>query len=143
MRRNEKNVFQELQGTLDEIISQLKKLIREGNTRRLIIRNKEGKVLFQSHLTIGVAGTAFAIAIAPIISAVTMFLMFVNDVSVIVEHEEDTEEDEYEVHADIIEVTDDEEEESETASKDKTAGEQNENDGKKNKEETEKTVGKE
>lgn len=143
MKRNEKTVFQELQGTLDEIISQLKKLIREGNARRLIIRNKEGKVLFQSHLTIGVAGTAFAIAVAPIISAITIFLMFVNDVTVIVEREEDPGEDGYEVHADIIEITDDEEEESETASKEKAAEEHNEDEDKNKGEETEKTVGKE
>lgn len=143
MKRNEKTVFQELQGTLDEIISQLKKLIREGNARRLIIRNKEGKVLFQSHLTIGVAGTAFAIAVAPIISAITIFLMFVNDVSVIVEREENPGEDEYEVHADIIEITDDEQEESETASKEKAAGEQKEDEDKNKGDETEKTVGKE
>lgn len=140
MKREEKTVFQELQGTVDEIISQLKKLIREGNARRLIIKNKEGKVLFQSHLTLGVAGTAFAIAIAPILSAITMFVMFVNDVSVIVEREDDphSQEDDYEVQADIIEIEDDDEEsevESEKKS-DKKSDDKNKNG------ETGKTVGK-
>ncbi len=130
MKRNEKTVFKELQGTLDEIISQLKKLIREGNARRLIIKNKEGRVLFQSHLTIGIAGTTFAIAVAPIISAITMFLMFVNDVSVIVEREQDPDKDEYEVQADIIDITD--EDEDETAANENAAGKQDGDDAKNN-----------
>ncbi len=149
MKREEKTVLQELQGTVDEIIAQLKKLIREGNARRLIIKNKDGKVLFQSHLTIGVAGTAFAFTVAPIISAVTMFVMYVNDVSVIVERETDPNEDEYEVKADFIEINDEEDEGEgegdgdgdgngeETASAKKINQEDDDTD------ESEKTVGKE
>jgi hypothetical protein len=138
MKREERTIFQEIQGTLDEIIAQIRKLIKEGNARRLIIKNKEGKTLFQSHLTIGVAGTAFAIAVAPIISAITMFVMFVNDVSVIVEREIGPDEDEYEVAADIIEIED--EEETET-NKNEKSGEAKDTDS--NNDESEKTVGKE
>lgn len=142
MKREEKTVFQELQGTVDEIISQLKKLIREGNARRLIIKNKEGKVLFQSHLTLGVAGTAFAIAIAPILSAITMFVMFVNDVSVIVEREDDphSQEDDYEVQADIIEIEDDDEESEAEAESEKKSDKKSDDKNKNG--ETEKTVSK-
>jgi formaldehyde-activating enzyme involved in methanogenesis len=139
MKREERTIFQEIQGTVDEIIAQVKKLIREGNARTLIIKNKDGKTLFQSHLTIGVAGTAFAIAVAPIISAITIFVMFVNDVSVIVERELDPEEDEYEVAADIIEI-EDEEEETETKKK-KSSGKRE--DSVNNNDDSEKTVGKE
>jgi hypothetical protein len=138
MKREERTIFQEIQGTVDEIIAQVKKLIREGNARRLIIKNKDGKTLFQSHLTIGVAGTAFAIAIAPIISAITMFVMFVNDVSVIVEREIDSEEDEYEVTTDFIEI--DDEEETETKKKE-NSGKAEDTDS--INDESEKTVGKE
>jgi hypothetical protein len=145
MKREERTVLQELQGTVDEIIAQLKKLIREGNARRLIIKNKEGKILFQSHLTIGVAGTAFAFAVAPIISAITMFVMYVNDVSVIVERETDPNEDEYEVEADIIEINEEDDSEdgegdgddNETAKAKKKNQENDDND------ESGKTVGKE
>lgn len=143
MKREEKTVFQELQGTVDEIISQLKKLIREGNARRLIIKNKEGKVLFQSHLTLGVAGTAFAIAIAPVLSAITMFVMFVNDVSVIVEREPvdpHSQEDEYEVQADIIEIEEDDDAEESEAKSEKRSDKKS--DDKKNNGEAEKTAGK-
>ncbi len=138
MKREERTIFQEIQGTVDEIIAQVKKLIREGNARTLIIKNKDGKTLFQSHLTIGVAGTAFAIAVAPIISAITIFVMFVNDVSVIVEREVDPEEDEYEVAADIIEIED--EEETEEQKKDSSGKKE---DTINNNDETDKTVGKE
>lgn len=49
---------EELKGTASEIIAQVRKLIREGNARRLIVENKKGKILFQTQLTAGVAGTA-------------------------------------------------------------------------------------
>jgi len=53
MKKEGKTIVEEVQGTLDEIISQVKRLIKEGNARRVIIKNKKGKTLFQSQLTIG------------------------------------------------------------------------------------------
>lgn len=134
--KSKKTFTEEIKGTASEIISQLKKLIKEGNARRIIIQNKEGKVLFQSQLTVGVAGTAMLTAIAPVVSAISMFALFMNDIKIIVERypeEEDEEKakqtDEYEVEAEIIDIKDeDEEEDSSEEDKSKT--------------ETEKTVGK-
>lgn len=122
---------EEIKGTVSEIISQVKKLIKEGNARRIIIENKNGKVLFQSQLTVGLAGTAILTAIAPIVSAISMFALFMNDIKIIVERypeEENGEHDEYEVEAEIIEIEDEDEEESESESEDEPK--------------TEKTVGK-
>ncbi len=119
MRRQNQTVVEELRGTLNEMLSQLKKLIREGNARHLVIKNRKGEILFQSKLTIGVAGTAFFTAIAPIISAVTMFVMFMNDVTILVERDLDPEEDEYEVEADIIEIEEDETDQNEQDSRNK------------------------
>ncbi len=100
---------------------------------RILIKDKNGKTLFQSQLTIGVGGVAFLTAIAPVISAISMFVLFMNDVKVIVERypEEEMDKDEYEVEADVIEIRD-EEEEDETGSKDDTSSENK----------TDKTVGK-
>lgn len=113
MTTTEKTIFEEITGTLDEIIREVRKLIREGNARSLIIKNKKGKELFKTQLTVGVAGTALFTVMAPFISALTMFVLFANDVSVIVEKEktgsEEEMNDEYEVDAEVIEIEDGEE----------------------------------
>lgn len=100
---------EEIKGTVSEIISQVKRLVKEGNARRIMIEDKNGKVLFQSQLTVGLAGTAVLTVIAPVISAISMFALFMNDVKIIVERypeEENGEGDEYEVEAEIIEIRD-------------------------------------
>jgi len=116
-----KTFSQEIKGTISEIITQIKKLIREGNARRVIIKDKKGKVLFQSQLTVGVGGAALLTTIAPIVSAISMFALFMNDVKIIVERypDEEMDEDEYEVEADFIEIREeDEENEKNTEEKD-------------------------
>jgi hypothetical protein len=131
--------YEEIRGTTSEIISQVKKLIKEGNARRVIIQNKDGKVLFQSQLMIGLGGAALLAAIAPILSAIGMFAMIMNDVKIIVERYPDAPKgsDEYSVDAEIIEIRG--EEEAETSSEKQTS-----EDKTKEQEETgtEKTVGK-
>lgn len=122
MKSTNKTVFDEITGTVDEIIREVRKLIREGNARSLIIKNKEGRVLFQTHLSVGVAGTALFTVMAPFISALTMFVMFANDVEVHVEKHANgsTEEngrgehqDEYEVEGEIIDIEEGDEEDEE------------------------------
>jgi hypothetical protein len=124
MATDSKTIFEELRGTADEIISQLKKMIREGNARRLVIKNKDGKILFQSVLTAGLAGTALIAMIAPIASAIAVFVMYTRDIQVLVEKDADpaNPSDEYEVEAEdaeVIEINDDEESDSEA---EKTVG---------------------
>jgi hypothetical protein len=131
---NSRNTFtQEIKGTVSEIINQIKKLIKEGNARRVMIKDKNGKILFQSQLTVGVGGAALLTTIAPIVSAISMFALFMNDVKIIVERypDEEMDEDEYEVEADFIEIRDEHEEEYDTDATD-TKGE----------DKTNKTVGK-
>jgi hypothetical protein len=112
MEKQSKNILEEIQGTADEIITQIKRLIREGNARRVIIKNRRGKTLFQSQLTIGAAGFTFFAIYAPIITAITAVILMANDVTVMVEREiddEDEDKDEYEVEAEVIEIKDDDE----------------------------------
>ena len=128
-----KTFSKELKGTASEIIKQVKKLVKEGNARRIVIKDKNGKTLFQSQLTIGVGGVAVVTALAPVISAISMFVLFMNDVKVIVERYPESENggDEYEVEADFIEIRDDEDdassEDSEEGQTDKTVGKKDEN----------------
>lgn len=124
MEKREKTMFEEIQGTIQEILSQIKKLIREGNTKRVILQNKNGKVLFQSQLTIGAAGATFFVIYAPILTAITAVLLVANDVTVLVERVEDEDDlhDEYEVDAEVIEITDEEDEEREEEKKESKSG---------------------
>ena len=117
MTTSEKSVFEEIKGTTNEIISQIKRLFKEGNARRLVILNKDDKILFQSQLTIGIAGTAFAAAVAPLISAILAFLLFVNDARVLVEKDPDADEarDVNEIDAEVIDISDDDEDGEDTA----------------------------
>lgn len=134
-----KTINEEIQGTVSEIIAQVKRLIREGNARRVLIKDKNGKVLFQSQLTVGLAGSALITIIAPIVSAISLFALLMNDIKIIVERypEDETEStDEYEVEAEYIEIQDEEkegEDETETSGKEEDSTTE---------ERTDKTVGK-
>ena len=131
MNEEKKTISEEIQGTLTEIIEQVKKLINEGNARRVIVKSQKGKILFQSQLTIGAAGATFFLFYAPILTAIATIIMMASDVIVIVERfeNEDDLDDEYEVDADIIEISDDDEEEKEE-SKQKRSHKSDSSDGK-------------
>ncbi|MFN8596592.1 MAG: DUF4342 domain-containing protein [Anaerolineae bacterium] len=47
---------QEFKVTGDAVVGKLKELLHEGNVRRVIIKNEEGKTLIEIPLTLGVAG---------------------------------------------------------------------------------------
>lgn len=126
-----KHIFEEVQGGVNEVIAKIREFIKEGSARRLIIKNKKGEVVFQTQLAFGVGGAALVGAMAPVISAIGMFAMFINDYQILVEREIEDDEDEFSVDAEVIEITEDEDEES---SEDTKAEEETEKD--------EKTVGK-
>lgn len=116
MEKKQRTISEEIQGTLDEIISQIKRLIREGNARRVIVEGKHGKVLFQSQLTMSAAGAAFFLFYAPILSAIATLVLMANEVKVIVEKDADSDQeeelrDEYEVEAEVIEIRDEDQNE--------------------------------
>lgn len=131
-----KTIYQEIQGGVNEVIKQIRNLIKEGSARKLIIKDKEGEIKFQTQLAFGVTGAALIGAMAPVISAIGMFAMFINDYQIIVEREL-TEDDEYSVDAEFIDIKDEEEEEPENEPKSKKEESDSEED-----EKEEKTVGK-
>ena len=57
---DEKVRREEFQVKGEEIVSKIKDLIHEGNLRRVIIKNEEGKTLIDMPLTIGVVGALVA-----------------------------------------------------------------------------------
>lgn len=47
---------EEFQVTGDAVVAKIKELIHEGNVRRIILKNEEGKTLIEIPLTLGVVG---------------------------------------------------------------------------------------
>ncbi len=80
-----KRIYEEIQGGVEEIIEKIRTIVKDGNARRLIIKNKEGEVVFQTPLTIGLGGATLVVVMAPVISAIGMFALFLNDYKILVE----------------------------------------------------------
>jgi hypothetical protein len=65
----------------DELVKRFKELVHEGNIRRIIIKDKDGKSLVEFPLTIGVVGTVFV----PVLAAVGAIAALVSECSITVE----------------------------------------------------------
>jgi len=70
----EKRTFnEELEVAGSQLVERVKELIEEGNVRRLIVRNQEGRTLLEIPLTIGaVAGGAILMAFGPVLAALAV-----------------------------------------------------------------------
>ena len=68
----------------DDLIARVKNLINEGNIRRVIIKDKEGKVVFEIPLTFGVVGAL----IAPQLAAIGAIAALLTEATVVVEKAE-------------------------------------------------------
>ena len=65
----------------DKLIGKIKNLIKEGNIRRIIIKNEKGDTLIEIPLTIGV----IAAVLAPVLAAVGAIAALVTNCTIIVE----------------------------------------------------------
>jgi hypothetical protein len=68
----------------EELIARIKNLVKEGNIRRISIKNKEGKVVFEIPLTFGVVGAL----IAPQLAAIGAIAALLTEATVVVEKDE-------------------------------------------------------
>lgn len=84
-----KTTTEEFKISGEELLGKVKQLIKEGNVRRIIIKNKEGKVLVELPLTIGVVGAVFA----PVLAAVGAIAALVTECTIVVEREDDGKKD--------------------------------------------------
>lgn len=75
----------------EKLVSTIKKLVREGNIRRITIKGKEGKTLIEIPLTFGVVGALFL----PTLAAIGAIAALVTECTIVVEkvEEEDKTED--------------------------------------------------
>ncbi len=67
-----------------QLVDKVREVIEEGNARRIIIK-KEGRVLIEFPLSVGVGGAAAALLLAPMLAAVGAIAALVTDVHVIIE----------------------------------------------------------
>lgn len=67
----------------EELLKKIKELIKEGNVRKITIKNKEGKTLVVFPLTIGVVGAVFA----PVLAAIGAIAALVTECTISVERE--------------------------------------------------------
>ena len=68
----ERTFWQTLEGTTEQILTQLKRLIDEGNVRRVVVRQR-GRTVAEFPLTAGVIGAVLA-PVAAAIGALTALL---------------------------------------------------------------------
>ena len=68
----ERTFWQKLEGTADEIVNELKRLVAEGNVRRVVVKQR-GRTVAEFPLTAGVIGAVIA-PVAAAIGAITALL---------------------------------------------------------------------
>lgn len=67
----------------DELLTKVKKIIKEGNVRKLIIKDKNGTILIEFTLTIGVVLTV----LAPVLAAIGAIAALIGECSITVVRE--------------------------------------------------------
>jgi hypothetical protein len=68
-----------------DILNKMKELIHEGNIRRIILKDENGKTFMEIPLTVGLVGAAFA----PILAAIGTIAALVSRLTIVVEKVKD------------------------------------------------------
>jgi hypothetical protein len=68
-----------------EVIQKINELIHEGNIRRIILKNEDGKTLIEIPLTLGLVGAAFM----PVLAAVGALAALVVRMTIVIEKVDD------------------------------------------------------
>jgi hypothetical protein len=69
-----------------QIIDKIKELIHEGNIRRIILKDENGKTFLEIPLTVGIVGAA----LAPVLAAIGAIAALVTKLTVVVEKIDET-----------------------------------------------------
>lgn len=69
----------------DNLLAKVKEIVHEGNVRRIVIKNEEGKTLVEFPLTVGVVGAV----LLPVFAAVGAIAALVTECSIEVERAEE------------------------------------------------------
>ncbi len=111
-------IFEDVRSGGERLIDEIRRIVQEGNARKILVFSKSGKKLFEAPLTITTAGAGGIMLLHPIISAVAAFVMFTNDVRIVIERYDENGKsvvrDDNEIEADYIPVEDEPESETNT-----------------------------
>lgn len=69
----------------DDLVARVKELLHQGNIRRIIIKNEEGRTLIEVPLTVGVVGGALAATLFPVVAALGAIGALVARLKVVIE----------------------------------------------------------
>ncbi|MBN1411362.1 MAG: DUF4342 domain-containing protein [Spirochaetales bacterium] len=83
MEENNRSQFFKVKG--EELLKKVKELINEGNARRIIIKDADGKTYLEIPLTVGVVGAV----LAPILAAVGALAALVSHFTIEIERKDD------------------------------------------------------
>jgi predicted ArsR family transcriptional regulator len=72
--------WEKLEGTTNQVLDQLKKLVEEGNVRRVVVKQR-GRTLAEFPLTVGVVGAV----LAPVAAAIGALTALATDCTIEVE----------------------------------------------------------
>ena len=78
--------MEEFKVTGAKLLSRLKEIIHEGNVRRIVLKNPEGRVIMDVPLNAGIAGAA----LLPFWAAIGAVAVLATDYTVLVERDPDT-----------------------------------------------------
>lgn len=81
---SEKTHTEEFKMDGEKLIAKIKELLHEGNIRKLIIKDKDGKVLMEIPMTFGVVG----VLLAPQLAAIGAIAALVTEATLVVEKSE-------------------------------------------------------
>ena len=68
----------------EKLIAKIKEILHEGNIRRIIIKDKEGKTVMEIPMTLGVVG----VLIAPQLAAIGAIAALITEATIVVEKSE-------------------------------------------------------
>jgi hypothetical protein len=73
----------------EAVIGRVKELVNEGNVRRIILKNEDGRTLIEIPLTMGVAVSAAAALLFPVWAAIGAIAALAARLTIVVERVED------------------------------------------------------
>ena len=81
MNQNEKSYHESFKVTGEEILSKVKEIIKDGNARKIIIKNEKDEIIMEFPLTVGAVG----VFVAPLLAAVGALAAVATNCTIIVE----------------------------------------------------------
>ena len=84
-KKQGKTRYEEFRLNGGEILNKVKEIIHQGNVRRIILKDENGKTFMELPLTVGVVGAI----VAPILAAVGAVAALASNLTIIVEKVED------------------------------------------------------